>query len=44
MSASYKPDNYTAVSPYLIVNGASGTIAFLKRVFGASASEKRRRR
>lgn len=35
MSISYKPKNYTTVSPYLIVNGASGTIAFLKRVFGA---------
>lgn len=32
---SYKPDNYTTVSPYLIVDGASGTIDFLKRVFGA---------
>jgi len=35
MNASYKPNNYTSVSPYLIVNGASGTIDFLKRVFGA---------
>lgn len=35
MSISYKPKNYTTVSPYLIVNGASGTIAFLKRAFGA---------
>lgn len=32
---SYKPNNYSTVSPYLIVDGASGTIEFLKRVFGA---------
>jgi hypothetical protein len=30
MSTSYKPNDYTTVSPYLIVNGASGTIDFLK--------------
>lgn len=35
MSASYKPDNYSTVSPYLIVDGAGQTIEFLKRVFGA---------
>jgi uncharacterized glyoxalase superfamily protein PhnB len=35
MSASYKPTGYNTVSPYLIVNGASGTIDFLKQVFGA---------
>jgi uncharacterized glyoxalase superfamily protein PhnB len=35
MSASYKPQRYSTVSPYLIVDGASGTIEFLKRVFGA---------
>ena len=32
---SHKPDNYTTVSPYLIVDGASSTIDFLKTVFGA---------
>ncbi|HEY0158061.1 MAG TPA: VOC family protein [Thermoanaerobaculia bacterium] len=32
---SHKPENYSTVSPYLIVNGASETIAFLERVFGA---------
>jgi PhnB protein len=32
---SYKPDNYSTVSPYLIVDGASSTIDFLKSVFGA---------
>jgi uncharacterized glyoxalase superfamily protein PhnB len=35
MSTSYKPKDYSTVSPYLIVNGANGTIDFLKRVFGA---------
>jgi uncharacterized glyoxalase superfamily protein PhnB len=35
MSTSYKPKDYTTVSPYLIVNGASSTIDFLKRVFDA---------
>jgi len=35
VSTSYKPEAYTTVSPYLIVNGARGTIDFLKRVFGA---------
>ena len=34
-TTSYKPDRYSSVSPYLIVDGASGTIAFLERVFGA---------
>ena len=31
----YKPINYTSVSPYLIVDGASRTIEFLTEVFGA---------
>ena len=31
----HKPENYNTVSPYLIVNDAGGTIAFLTRVFGA---------
>ena len=35
MTASYKPDDYTTASPYLIVDGAAGTIEFLERVFGA---------
>lgn len=35
MSTSYKPNNYNAVSPYLIVDGANDTIDFLKSVFGA---------
>lgn len=32
---AYKPDGYTSVSPYLIVNGAEVTITFLREVFGA---------
>lgn len=32
---AYKPDGYTSVSPYLIVNGAEATITFLQKVFGA---------
>ena len=32
---SYKPDGYTTISPYLIVDGASATIEFLRNVFGA---------
>lgn len=35
MSASYKPQGYSSVSPYLIVNGASRAIDFLVRVFDA---------
>ena len=35
MSSSHKPTNYSTVSPYLIVDGASDTIAFLVGVFGA---------
>ena len=35
MSPSYKPERYSTVSPYLIVDGASHTIDFLVRVFDA---------
>jgi PhnB protein len=35
MSSNYKPSDHNSVSPYLIVDGASRTIDFLKRVFGA---------
>jgi len=35
MDSSHKPDGYSTVSPYLIVDGAERTIEFLKRVFGA---------
>ena len=33
---SYKPDGHTSVAPYLVVDGATRTIDFLKRVFGAA--------
>jgi uncharacterized glyoxalase superfamily protein PhnB len=33
--AAHKPDGYTSVAPYLIVDGAAGTIDFLRTVFGA---------
>lgn len=35
MSKSYKPDRYSTVSPYLVVDGASATIDFLKQAFDA---------
>ena len=35
MSATYKPDNYNSVSPYLVVDGASSTIDFLVRALDA---------
>ena len=34
-STTHKPAGYSTVSPYLIVDGASETIAFLTEVFGA---------
>lgn len=36
MSATYKPEGYPSVSPYLIVDGAEATITFLVQVFGAA--------
>lgn len=35
MKPPYKPQGYSTVSPYLLVAGASDTIDFLRRVFGA---------
>jgi PhnB protein len=35
MKSSHKPKGYSTVSPYLIVNGADATIAFLVEVFNA---------
>ncbi|WP_426752420.1 VOC family protein [Myxococcus sp. Y35] len=32
---AYKPDGYTSVAPYLVVDGALRTIDFLVQVFGA---------
>jgi uncharacterized glyoxalase superfamily protein PhnB len=40
MNIPHKPPGYTSVSPYLVVDGADSTIAFLVEVFGA---EKLRR-
>lgn len=34
MTVPYKPQAYSTVSPYLIVEGAGATIEFLKTVFG----------
>ena len=36
MTASWKPDGYTSVSPYIIVDGAARAIAFLEQAFGAT--------
>jgi PhnB protein len=33
MPKSYKPEDHNAVSPYLLVDGASKTIEFLQNVF-----------
>lgn len=35
MSPAHKPEGYTSVAPYLLVDGAERTIEFLVRVFGA---------
>lgn len=35
MTVPYKPADYSTVSAYLIVDGASRTIEFLKQAFGA---------
>lgn len=34
--SNYKPEGYNSVSPYLVVNGADATIAFLQQVFEAA--------
>ena len=36
MPVAYKPEGYTSVAPYLVVDGAVRTINFLVRVFGAT--------
>jgi PhnB protein len=36
MISTYKPDDYSSVSPYLVVDGADRTIQFLADVFGAT--------
>ena len=35
MASRFKPEGASSVSPYLIVDGADNTIAFLVKVFGA---------
>lgn len=35
MSVLYKPEGYNSVSPYLVVDGAAGTIDFLTNAFDA---------
>lgn len=35
MPEFFKPPDYSTVSPYLVVDGAAGTIEFLKTVFNA---------
>lgn len=40
MSVTHKPEGYTSVAPYLIVDGANRTIEFLTRVFGASQLQR----
>jgi len=36
MKPNHTPDGYSTVSPYLVVDGASATMAFLARAFGAT--------
>ena len=36
MSTPFKPEGYTSVAPYLVVEGAQATIDFLKQVFDAT--------
>jgi PhnB protein len=36
MSTQWKPDGYSSVSPYLMVDGAQRVIDFLKQVFNAT--------
>lgn len=35
MTTAYKPEGYTSVAPYLLLDGAAQTIDFLVRVFDA---------
>jgi len=35
MTIPFKPDGYTAVAPYLLVDGAESLLAFLEQVFDA---------
>ncbi len=40
MKTPHKPTGHSTVSPYLIVNGADGTIAFLEHVFAATVLQR----
>ena len=40
MITKYKPEDYSTVSPYLVVNGATRTIEFLEKVFNAKNLRK----
>jgi len=40
MAKDHKPEGYSSVSPYLVVDGAAGTIEFLKQVFDAQELRK----
>ncbi len=40
MTESYKPEGYTSVAPYLIVENAARTIEFLRRTFGATEIQR----
>lgn len=42
MSSAYKPPNHNALSPYLVVNGATDAIAFMQQVFDATELESQR--
>jgi PhnB protein len=37
MNIPSKPEGYSSVSPYLVVEGAQRVIDFLKQAFGATA-------
>jgi PhnB protein len=36
MSARWKPEGYSSLSPYVVANGAQRVIEFLKKAFGAT--------
>ncbi|KUP93239.1 VOC family protein [Tritonibacter horizontis] len=43
MPASWKPNNYPSVSPYLVCHDPEGTIAFLQRAFDATLLRRHNR-
>lgn len=40
MTAQWKPEGYSTVSPYLVVDGAARVIEFLREVFGATPARR----